>query len=121
MTRKRKVVYPPSRSSKGNPPPRAPQVTPATVATINTQAGIGRAGIVPGMRVVIQGSGLYAGETVVVQSLVPGVIAAAVVKTDAGQTRRVRTVDLSPAPKATAEPAGAAGATGAAGTAQPEA
>jgi hypothetical protein len=118
MTRKRKVVYPPSRSSKGNPPPRAPQVTPATVATINTQAGIGRAGIVPGMRVVIQGSGLYAGETVVVQSLVPGVIAAAVVKTDAGQTRRVRTVDLSPAPKATAEPAGA---TGAAGAAQPEA
>ena len=83
MTRKRKVVYPPSRSSKGTPPPRAPQVTPATVATINTQAGVGRAGIVPGMRVVIQGTGLYAGETAVVQSLVPGVIAAAVVKTDA--------------------------------------
>ena len=99
MTRKRKVVYPPSRSSKGAPPPRAPQVTPATVATINTQAGIGRAGIVPGMRVVIQGTGLYAGETVVVQSLVPGVIAAAVVKTDAGQTRRVRTVDLVAGPE----------------------
>ena len=105
MTRKRKVIYPPSRSSKGAPPPRAPQVTPATVATINTQAGVGRAGIVPGLRVVIQGTGLYTGETAVVQSLVPGVIAAAVVKTDAGQTRRVRTVDLAPAPKVVAEPA----------------
>ena len=107
MTRKRKVIYPPSRSSKGAPPPRAPQVTPATVATINTQAGVGRAGIVPGLRVVIQGTGLYTGETAVVQSLVPGVIAAAVVKTDGGQTRRVRTVDLAPAPKVVAEPAGA--------------
>jgi hypothetical protein len=102
MTRKRKVVYPPPRSSKGPAPVRAPQVTPPTVATINTQAGVGRAGIVPGMRVIIEGTGLYAGETVVVQSLVPGVISAAVVRTDAGQTRRVRTVDLSPAPKATA-------------------
>jgi len=118
MTRKRKVVYPPSRSSKGAPPPRAPQVTPATVATINTQAGVGRAGIVPGLRVIIQGTGLYTGEIAVVQSLVPGVISAAVVKTEAGQTRRVRTVDLAPAPKASAEPAGA---TGAAGAAQPEA
>jgi len=106
MTRKRKVVYPPSRSSKGTPPPRAPQVTPATVATINTEAGVGKAGIVPGLRVIIQGTGLYSGETAVVQSLVPGVISAAVVKTDAGQTRRVRTVDLAPAPKvAAAEPA----------------
>ena len=104
MTRKRKVIYPPSRSSKGAPPPRAPQVTPATVATINTQAGVGRAGIVPGMRVVIQGTGLYSGETAVVVSLVPGVISAASVRTEAGQTRRVRTVDLAPAPKATAEP-----------------
>ena len=93
MTRKRKVIYPPSRSSKGAPPPRAPQVTPPTVATINTQAGVGRAGIVPGL------------------------IAAAVVKTDAGQTRRVRTVDLAPAPKVVAEPAGAAPA----GATSPEA
>ena len=126
MTRKRKVIYPPSRSSKGAPPPRAPQVTPPTVATINTQAGVGRAGIVPGLRVVIQGTGLYTGETAVVQSLVPGVIAAAVVKTDGGQTRRVRTVDLAPAPKVVAEPAGAApagaapaGATPAGGVATP--
>jgi hypothetical protein len=105
MTRKRKVVYPPSRSSKGAPPARVPQVTPATVAVINTQAGVGRAGIVPGMRVIIQSPGLYTGETAIVQSLIPGVIAAATVRTEAGQTRRVRTVDLAPAPKA--ESAGA--------------
>jgi hypothetical protein len=105
MTRKRKVNYPPPRSSKGPAPAYTPQVTPATVAVINTKAGVGREGIVPGMRVVIQGTGLYAGETVVVQSLVPGVIAAAVVRTDAGQTRRVRTVDLAPAPKPAPEPA----------------
>ena len=104
MTRKRKVTYPPSRSSRGPAPAYVPQVTPPTVAVINKDAGVGRAGIVPGMRVVIQGSGLYTGETAVVQSLVAGVIAAAVVRTEAGQTRRVRTVDLAPAPKVSAEP-----------------
>jgi hypothetical protein len=112
MTRKRKVVYPPSRSSKGTPPPRVPQVTPATVAVINTQAAAGRSEIVPGMRVVIQSSGRYTGETAVVQSLVPGVIAAAIVRTEGGQTRRVRTVDLVQAPKVAAEPAGGAQAEG---------
>ena len=111
MTRKRKVTYPPPRSSRGPAPAYVPQVTPPTVATINTKAGVGKAEIVPGMRVIIQGTGLYTGETAVVQSLVPGVISAAVVKTEAGQTRRVRTVDLAVAPKAVAaaaEPAAAA-------------
>ena len=103
MTRKRKVVYPPSRSSRGPAPVYTPQVTPPTVAVINTQAGVGRAEIVVGMRVIIQGTGLYSGETAVVETLVPGVIAAAVVRTEAGQTRRVRTVDLAVAPKKTAE------------------
>ena len=84
------------------------RMMPPTVATINTKAGVGRSEIVPGMRVIIQGTGLYTGETAVVQSLVPGVISAAVVKTEAGQTRRVRTVDLSPAPKAAAAAAPAA-------------
>ena len=102
MTRKRKVTYPPPRSSRGPAPAYVPQVTLLMVATINTKAGVGRSEIVPGMRVIIQGTGLYTGETAVVQSLVPGVISAAVVKTEAGQTRRVRTVDLSPAPKAVA-------------------
>ena len=110
MSRKRKVVYPPSRSSRGPAPAYVPQVTPPTVAVINTQAGLGKSGIVPGMKVIIQGTGLYSGETVTVESLISGVIAAAVVRTESGQTRRVRTVDLAPAPKAptpsaSAEPA----------------
>jgi hypothetical protein len=105
MTRKRRVVYPPPRSSRGPAPAYVPQVTPPTVAVINKQAGIGRSEIVVGMRVTIQGTGLYTGETAVVESLVAGVIAAAVVRTEAGRTRRVRTVDLAPAGKASAEPA----------------
>ena len=64
MARKRRVVYPPSRSSKGPAPVYVPPVTPPTVAKINLQAGLGRNEIVPGMRVTILGTGLYAGDTV---------------------------------------------------------
>jgi hypothetical protein len=98
MTRKRRTYYPPSRSSKGPAPAHVPQVTPPTVAVINRQAGTGRPGIKVGMRVTIQGGGLYAGETAVVESITAGVIPAAMVRTEAGRTRRVRTVDLLPAP-----------------------
>jgi hypothetical protein len=101
LTRKRKVVYPPSRSSKGPPPVYTPQVTPPTVAVINRQAAVGKDSITVGMRVIIGGSGLYTGETATVESLGGGVIPAAVVRTEAGQTRRVRTIDLSPAPRDT--------------------
>jgi len=105
LGRKRKVAYPPSRSSKGPAPVYVPPVTPPTVAKINTQAGLGRDEIVVGMRVTIMGTGLYAGETAIVESLVAGVIPAAHVRTEAGRTRRVRTVDLAPAAKVAAEPA----------------
>lgn len=57
----------------------------------------GRADIVPGTRVQIT-SGLFAGEFAMVESLVNGVIPAAVVRTEAGKTRRARTVDLVPSP-----------------------
>jgi hypothetical protein len=113
--RKRKVTYPPSRSSKGPAPVYVPPVTPPTVAKINKQAGLGRGEIVVGMRVTILGTGLYSGETAVVESLAGGVIPAALVRTEAGRTRRVRTIDLAPtsapaaaaagAPAASAEPA----------------
>ena len=73
-------------------------VTPPTVALINNQAGAGRTGIDVGMRVIILGTGLYAGETAVVESIAGGVIPAANVRTEAGRTRRARTVDLVPAP-----------------------
>jgi hypothetical protein len=67
------------------------------VATINLQAMTGRADIVPGTRVQIT-SGLFAGEFAMVESLVGGMIPAAVVRTEAGKTRRARTVDLIPTP-----------------------
>ncbi len=96
MTRKRKVVYPTTRKSKGPAPVYVPQVTPPTVARINVQAGLGRTEIGPGMRVTIMGTGLYAGEAAIVESLAGGVIPAATVRTESGRTRRVRTVDLAP-------------------------
>ena len=97
MVKKRRQTYPPPRSSKGPAPAYVPPVTPPTVALINSQAGTGRSGIVVGMRVTILGTGLYAGETAVVESIVGGVIPAADVRTEAGRTRRVRTIDLVPA------------------------
>ena len=105
MTRKRRVNYPPPRSSKGPAPVYVPPVTPPTVAVINRQASTGRAGIEIGMRVTILGTGLYAGETAIVESIVGGVIPAASVRTEAGRTRRVRTIDLAPAPRPASAPA----------------
>jgi hypothetical protein len=96
VPRKRKVVYPPSRSSKGTPPPPRVQTTPPTVAVINQGARKGRDDIVEGAWVTITGTGSNAGESGRVDRLVPGVIPAAVVSLEGGRTRRVRTVDLVP-------------------------
>lgn len=101
MTKKRRQTYPPPRRSKGTAPASAPPVTPPTVAVINREAGTARSGIAVGTRVTILGTGLFAGETAVVESIVGGVIPAASVRTEAGRTRRVRTIDLVPAPRAT--------------------
>ena len=101
MTRKKKVVYPPARTdSKGASTAAAAADARAAavnsrLVTINPNAMLGRAGIVAGSRVRIT-SGLFAGEIAVVESLVSGVIPAAVVRTEAGRTRRARTVDLEP-------------------------
>jgi hypothetical protein len=94
VTKKRRQTYPPPRSSKGPAPAYAAPVTPPTVALINRQARTGRTDIEVGMRVTILGAGLYAGEVAVVESIVGGVIPAADVRTEAGRTRRVRTIDL---------------------------
>ncbi len=67
------------------------------VATINLRAMTGRADIAQGSRVQIS-SGLYAGEFAIVESVIGGVIPAAVVRTEAGASRRARTIDLVPAP-----------------------
>jgi hypothetical protein len=66
------------------------------VATINRRAGEGQPGIEVGMLVTILGTGLYAGETAVVESIDGGVIPSATVRTEAGRNRRVRTIDLAP-------------------------
>jgi hypothetical protein len=98
-TRKRKTVYPPARTDT-QPAPRAgagpdPNVRP-TVATNDLNAGSGRAGLSIGDRVRIAGGGLYAGEAAVIEKLTSGVIPAALVRTEAGRTRQVRTIDLEP-------------------------
>lgn len=98
-TRKRKTVYPPARTDT-KPTPRAgagpePYIRP-TVATIDLTAGSGRAGLSVGDRVRIAGGGLYAGEAAVIEKLTSGVIPAALVRTEAGRTRQVRTIDLEP-------------------------
>ena len=105
MAKKRRQTYPPPRSSKGPAPAYVPPVTPPTVATINRQASTGRTGIEVGMRVTILGTGLYVGEIAVVESIAGGVIPAARVRTEAGRTRSVRTIDLAPVPSPTGDEA----------------
>lgn len=59
----------------------------------------------------IEAGGLYSGETAVIERLSTGVIPSALVRTDGGGTRQVRTIDLVPAGKeapAADEPAEAA-------------
>lgn len=100
MARKRKVFYPPSRSSKGRAPVGRDPIVPPSLVAIDRRAGLGRSGIVVGSRVTIRGTGLYSGEVAVVERLVGGVIPAAVVRTEAGRTRQARTIDLEPVTRA---------------------
>ena len=64
-----------------------------TVVAIDMRAAAGR-DLAIGDRVRIIGSGLYNGETALVESLPDWVIPSALVRTEAGRTRRVRTIDL---------------------------
>ena len=64
--------------------------------SINTSALDGRQGLSVGDRVRILGTGLYAGEVAVIEKMAGGVVPAAVVRTEAGRSRTVRTVDLEP-------------------------
>ena len=100
---RRKKVFTPK------PPPSPASEERAAIAaartvSINLDAMSGRTNVRQGARVRIV-SGLYAGELATVESIVGGVIPAAVVRTDAGRTRRVRAVDLQPAgPETSPEP-----------------
>ena len=110
--RKRKVTYPVARTATKQPRsaglPGDPGYVRSTVATINLAALDIRDDLKVGHRVRIGGGGLYAGEFAVVESILSGIIPAAMVRTEAGKTRRVRTGDLervaAPAPSASAEP-----------------
>lgn len=100
--RRRKVTYPPPKTatSGGNAGPAADARAAAAASravTINLDAMKGRDAVVQGSRVQIT-SGIYAGEFAIVESVVGGVIPAAIVRTEAGRTRRARTVDLIPSP-----------------------
>ena len=68
----------------------------ATRSTIDLSAAKGRAGLAVGGRVRIAGTGLYSGEIATIEKLVSGVIPQALVRTEAGKTRQVRTIDLEP-------------------------
>ena len=94
--RKRKVTYPTPRNKKPPPPSDTPEPTYVrpTVVAIDMRAAAGRGDLSIGDRVRIIGSGLYNGEAAVVESLPGGVIPSALVRTEAGRTRRVRTIDL---------------------------
>ncbi|MEA2676605.1 MAG: hypothetical protein QOJ81_746 [Chloroflexota bacterium] len=70
-----------------------------SLARINTQAALGRAGFQVGDRVKIESTGLHAGQIGVVQRLSGGVIPSALVQVESGGARQVRTIDLVPAPK----------------------
>src|SRR5512141_852269 len=95
--RRKKVTYPPAKTdSKGGGSAAAEAraaAAAAQIVKIHLGAMAGRPEIRQGTRVQIS-SGLYAGEIAVVESVVGGVIPAALVRTEAGRTRRVRTVDL---------------------------
>ncbi len=56
----------------------------------------GRTGLSVGDRVRISGTGLYAGEAATIEKITGGCIPAALVRTEAGHTRQVRTIDLEP-------------------------
>jgi hypothetical protein len=104
--RKRKTTYPPPRNAAPRPPrpgepggPGSPGSEPyqrPTVASINLSAGAGRSGLSVGDRVRITGNGLFSGEIATIDRLTTGVIPSAVVRTESGRTRQVRTIDLEP-------------------------
>ena len=97
---KRKVNYPPAKTAtKRAPAPTPdPNIVRPNLATINLEAGAGRAGFSVGDRVRIDASGMFSGQIAVIERLSVGVIPSALVRTEGGGTRQVRTIDLVPAP-----------------------
>lgn len=102
--RRRKVTYPPPKTatrggaSASADDPRNPGG--GRSVAIDPAAMKGQPQIRQGLVVRVL-TGLYAGELAVVESVAGGVIPAVVVRTEAGRTRRVRTIDLAVEPPGT--------------------
>ncbi|HWH23935.1 MAG TPA: hypothetical protein VNW68_03465 [Candidatus Limnocylindria bacterium] len=99
--RKRKQTYPPAKTATRRAPPPGSDASleRPNLATINLAAGAGKTGFAVGDRVRIDAGGTYSGQLGVIERLSGGVIPSALVRTDAGGTRQVRTIDLARAPK----------------------
>jgi hypothetical protein len=93
--RRRKQTYPQARTatSQRSAGPDAPIQRPSVVSIdVTARTGGGTFGV--GDRVRINGTGLYAGQSAVVEAVVGTAIPSVFVRTDAGGTRRVRTIDV---------------------------
>ena len=94
--RKRKVTYPVARTATRQQRPGTDAPPRPSLVEIEMNAGSGRSDLSVGDRVRIIGSGLYSGESAVIEKFAAGAIPAALVRTEAGRTRQVRTIDLEP-------------------------
>jgi hypothetical protein len=93
--RRRKQTYPPARTATSQRATnRDLPIQRPTVVSIDLTAQTGGGQFAIGDRVRIRGTGLYAGESAVVESLAGSAIPSVLVRTDAGATRRVRTIDV---------------------------
>jgi hypothetical protein len=93
---KRKNVYFKKPSGKRRGAEYENVVERPNLATINLAAGMGRSNLEVGDRVRIGAAGLYSGEVGAIEKLSSGVIPSALVRTESGGTRQVRTIDLEP-------------------------
>jgi len=96
MTKKRNTNYAAARNNRRPAAPDRSALYPQTSVDIDPRAVKGRAGLKVGSRVRIAGGGLYAGEMAVIERLAGSVVPSAVVRTEAGRTRQVRSIDLEP-------------------------
>ena len=99
--RKRKDNYAQSRVAQKRAPAAGSEIPEErpNLARINLDAGTGRAGFKVGDRVRIDSTGMYAGQTGVIERMSSGVIPSALVRVESGGTRQVRTIDLVAAPR----------------------
>lgn len=94
MTKRKRYNAFDQSSKKRGPVPTEAVVERPNLATINLQAGAGKQGFSVGDSVRIEGSGAYRGETATIERLTTGAIPSAVVRTQDGVARHVRTIDL---------------------------